>query len=134
MSFDLVGGSGFLTADDKQLEYRIFGRSRGATPFIVLMHEGLGCLSLWRDFPQRVVEATGLPVLAYSRAGYGHSQSADLPRPLDYMTREATVPQRWRLPCSNQHMVLLSPSVCTLAGFFITHDNFFIDSLPVDLY
>lgn len=91
MSFDLVGGSGFLTADDKQLEYRIFGKSNGATPFIVLMHEGLGCLSLWRDFPQRVVEATGLPVLAYSRAGYGHSQAADLPRPLDYMTREATV-------------------------------------------
>ena len=91
MSFDLVGGSGFLTADNKQLEYRIFGNFSGAKPFIVLMHEGLGCLSLWRDFPQRVVEATGLPVLAYSRAGYGHSQAADLPRPLDYMTREATV-------------------------------------------
>ena len=62
----------------------------GDTPVIVMLHEGLGCLGLWRDFPARVAEATGLPVLAWSRAGYGRSDPADLPRPLDYMTREAT--------------------------------------------
>jgi pimeloyl-ACP methyl ester carboxylesterase len=54
-----------------------------------MLHEGLGCVALWRDFPRRLAEATCLGVFAYSRAGYGHSDSVELPRPLDYMTREA---------------------------------------------
>jgi pimeloyl-ACP methyl ester carboxylesterase len=49
----------------------------------------LGCVALWRDFPEAVAQATGFGVFAYSRAGYGASDPADLPRPLDYMTREA---------------------------------------------
>jgi len=55
----------------------------------LLLHEGLGCLALWRDFPARLAARTGHPVFAYSRAGYGQSDPAALPRPLDYMTREA---------------------------------------------
>ena len=54
-----------------------------------LLHEGLGCVALWRDFPAKLAKASGLGVMAYSRAGYGQSDPADLPRPLDYMTREA---------------------------------------------
>ncbi len=54
-----------------------------------MLHEGLGCVALWRDFPQKLTEATGLGVFAFSRAGYGASDPAPLPRPLDYMTREA---------------------------------------------
>jgi pimeloyl-ACP methyl ester carboxylesterase len=54
-----------------------------------MLHEGLGCVRLWRDFPQRLAELTGFGVFAYSRSGYGQSDLADLPRPLDYMTREA---------------------------------------------
>jgi len=60
---------------------------RAAT--IVLLHEGLGSVSLWRDIPQELADRTGLGVLAYSRAGYGQSDPARLPRPLDYMTQEA---------------------------------------------
>ena len=56
---------------------------------IVLLHEGLGCVALWRDFPLSLVEATGCGVFVYSRAGYGQSDPVPLPRPLDYMTREA---------------------------------------------
>ncbi|MBV1704960.1 MAG: alpha/beta hydrolase, partial [Hyphomicrobiales bacterium] len=48
-----------------------------------------GCVALWRDFPARLAQATGFGVLAFSRAGYGRSSPADLPRSLDYMTREA---------------------------------------------
>ncbi|HTR11778.1 MAG TPA: alpha/beta hydrolase [Roseiarcus sp.] len=61
----------------------------GAAPTIVMLHEGLGCAALWRDFPKRLAKATGWGAFAYSRAGYGASDPVELPRPLDYMTREA---------------------------------------------
>ena len=80
---------GRLTADGKSLEYRCFGPPPNQAPTLVLLHEGLGCVALWRGFPEALAEATGLGVVAYSRAGYGQSDPADLPRPLDYMTREA---------------------------------------------
>ncbi|MBE9477154.1 MAG: alpha/beta hydrolase [Proteobacteria bacterium] len=78
-----------LTVDGKTLECACFGPSPKDAPTIVMLHEGLGCLALWRDFPQKLADATGLGVFVYSRAGYGQSDLADLPRPLDYMTREA---------------------------------------------
>lgn len=80
---------GRLTAGGKSLEYRCFGAAPDAAPTIVLLHEGLGCAAQWRDFPQALSDATGMGVFVYSRAGYGQSEPADLPRPLDYMTREA---------------------------------------------
>lgn len=80
---------GRIAAGGAALEWQGFGAPPGTAPVIVLLHEGLGCVALWRDFPARLAEATGLPVFAYSRAGYGHSGPAALPRPLDYMTREA---------------------------------------------
>ncbi|MGZ6143423.1 MAG: alpha/beta fold hydrolase [Myxococcales bacterium] len=58
-------------------------------PTLVLLHEGLGSLGLWRDFPQKLVEATGLGAFVYSRAGYGKSDPAPLPRPVRYMHDEA---------------------------------------------
>ncbi|MEM8794804.1 MAG: alpha/beta hydrolase [Pseudomonadota bacterium] len=78
-----------IRAGGKQLEAVAFGPSPKDAPTIVLLHEGLGCVSLWRDFPERLSEKTGWGVFVYSRAGYGASDPADLPRPLDYMTREA---------------------------------------------
>ena len=71
------------------LEGRGYGPTPERAPTIVLLHEGLGCIELWRDFPQKLAEATGYGVFAYSRQGYGRSDAALLPRPLDYMTREA---------------------------------------------
>ena len=46
-------------------------------------------MSTWRDWPAELARATGREVLAYSRFGYGGSSPAELPRPLDFMTREA---------------------------------------------
>lgn len=83
-------GSGHLTAGGKALEYTTFGPEPGEAPVVVMLHEGLGSAALWRDVPARIAEATGLSVFVFSRAGYGQSDLADLPRPLDYMTREAT--------------------------------------------
>jgi pimeloyl-ACP methyl ester carboxylesterase len=83
------GSAGFLTVHGKRLETLCRGPAPDASPTIVMLHEGLGCVALWRDFPRRLAEATGLGVFAYSRAGYGQSDSVELPRPLDYMAREA---------------------------------------------
>jgi len=58
-------------------------------PTLIFLHEGLGSAGLWRDFPQRLVARTGCPAVAYSRFGYGGSGPIALPRPLDYMQREA---------------------------------------------
>jgi pimeloyl-ACP methyl ester carboxylesterase len=80
---------GAIVADGKRLEAAAFGPKPEAAPTLVLLHEGLGCVALWRDFPQRLAEATDCGVFVYSRAGYGRSDPVDLPRPLDYMTREA---------------------------------------------
>jgi pimeloyl-ACP methyl ester carboxylesterase len=52
---------------------------------IVLLHEGLGSVSAWRDFPAQLHQKTGLPVFVYSRYGYGASRPVVPPRPLDYM-------------------------------------------------
>lgn len=71
------------------LEYACFGPPPDEAPTLVLLHEGLGCVKLWRDFPARLASATGLGVFVYSRRGYGGSDPVVLPRPLDYMTREA---------------------------------------------
>jgi pimeloyl-ACP methyl ester carboxylesterase len=78
-----------VLACGKRLEAVAFGPPPDKAPTIVMLHEGLGCLALWRDFPQKLAAATGHGVFAYSRAGYGGSDPVDLPRPLDYMSREA---------------------------------------------
>src|SRR5262245_46644808 len=64
-------------------------RADPLAPTLIFLHEGLGSARLWRDFPQRLVARTGCPALLYSRYGYGGSDPIALPRPLDYMHREA---------------------------------------------
>lgn len=84
-----------LVVDGAQLEYACFGPTPDQAATLVMLHEGLGCVALWRDFPQKLAEHTGMGVLVYSRLGYGQSDPAPLPKPLDFMTREAvdTLPQ-----------------------------------------
>jgi pimeloyl-ACP methyl ester carboxylesterase len=81
--------SGFLHINNSDLEYRMIGPEPSEAPTIVMLHEGLGSAALWNDFPQSLQAATGMGVFVYSRAGYGASTLASLPRPLDYMSREA---------------------------------------------
>ncbi|MFO7713251.1 alpha/beta fold hydrolase [Desulfosarcina sp.] len=79
---DLSNGGG-------RLEALWIGPDPGQAPTLVLLHEGLGCVDLWRDFPARLAAATGCGVLIYSRLGYGDSDPCALPRPLDFMHHEA---------------------------------------------
>lgn len=81
--------TGFLSIDGADLEYRMIGPSSETAPTLVMLHEGLGSVGLWGDFPEKLQAATGAGVFAYSRAGYGSSSPAKLPRPVDYMHREA---------------------------------------------
>jgi pimeloyl-ACP methyl ester carboxylesterase len=90
----IEGVAGAVFAAGKRLEAIAFGPPPDQAPTLVLLHEGLGCLALWRHFPQKLAAATGWGVFAYSRAGYGLSDPVDLPRPLDYMSHEA----RFSLP------------------------------------
>ncbi len=94
-AFSWTGGAaGVVVADGKRLEANAFGPPPDSAPTVVMLHEGLGCVALWRDFPAKLAAATGLGVFVYSRAGYGLSDPVELPRPLDYMTQEA----RFSLP------------------------------------
>jgi pimeloyl-ACP methyl ester carboxylesterase len=62
----------FVEVDGK-LEYIDLPATRAQRPEILLLHEGLGSVSMWRDFPQRVAGRTGCRTLAYSRHGFGRS-------------------------------------------------------------
>ncbi len=73
-----------------KIEYVCFGPPPTEAATIVMLHEGLGCIELWRDFPRQLAKDTGWGVLVYSRLGYGNSDDANLPRLINYMTLEAT--------------------------------------------
>jgi pimeloyl-ACP methyl ester carboxylesterase len=82
---------GFLQVEGVRLEARWTGPPPEEAPTLVFLHEGLGSTSLWRDFPDRLAEATGCGALVYSRAGYGRSDPVVLPRPVRFMHDEAEV-------------------------------------------
>lgn len=81
--------TGFLSIGDARLEYKWLAPQAADAPTIVMLHEGLGSVGLWGDLPDKLREATGAGIFLYSRAGYGQSSPVTLPRPLDYMQREA---------------------------------------------
>ena len=79
---------GFLDLAGTRVEYRWIAPAVANRPTLVLLHEGLGCVALWKDFPDRLAAATGCGTFVYSRAGYGRSSPVPLPRPLRYMHDE----------------------------------------------
>ena len=81
--------AGRLAVAGTELEDRMIGPRPDAAPTLVLLHEGLGSVGRWGAFPEALAQATGAGVFVFSRAGYGRSDPAPLPRPLDYMQREA---------------------------------------------
>lgn len=58
-------------------------------PLLVFLHEGLGSLAMWKDFPERLCRATGTRGLVYSRPGYGRSSPHTAPLRPDFMHRQA---------------------------------------------
>jgi pimeloyl-ACP methyl ester carboxylesterase len=90
-----LADEGFLDLDPLRLEYRMIGPrpdapdAPDAAPTIVMLHEGLGSVGLWGSFPDAVAAATGAGVFVYSRAGYGKSKPAAMPRSVAFMHEEA---------------------------------------------
>jgi len=74
-----------------RIEHQWLGDAHVATPLLVFLHEGLGSLAMWRDFPARLCAAAGCRGLAYSRPGYGRStpRAPEEAWDLDFMHRQA---------------------------------------------
>src|SRR5437879_7223608 len=77
----------FVAIQGRKLEVlRIAGAD---APTLVFLHEGLGSVAMWRDFPQKAAAATGCAAVAYSRSGHGPSELLHRPRAADYKHVEA---------------------------------------------
>ena len=81
----------FVVVDGKRLETLRINARDHRLPTIVMLHEGLGSIALWKDFPQRLAERTGCAVLAYSRYGHGGSDRLMEKRPVNFMHHEGKV-------------------------------------------
>jgi len=86
-----TGQTQMMVADGRQLECQWIGPQNADGPVLVFLHEGLGCIALWRDFPQILCDELGLRGFVYSRAGYGACDVCDLPRPVSFMHHEAEI-------------------------------------------
>src|SRR5471032_1860368 len=80
--------SAFVNVRGRSIEYRRIAAAVDS-PTLVFLHEGLGSISQWRDFPARIAEETGLPAIAYARYGHGQSDMLQQPHGVDFMHREA---------------------------------------------
>src|SRR5262245_58877824 len=75
--------------DGHLLEAARIPATRADLPTIVMLHEGLGSVPHWKDFPQALADATGAGVFLYSRHGHGDSDALTEPRSVSYMHHEA---------------------------------------------
>ena len=80
----------FLSVAGHALEYEWLGAAEPGRPTLVFLHEGLGSMRQWRDFPLRAAQATGCRALVYDRYGYGQSDPLQEARvDVRFMHREA---------------------------------------------
>jgi len=79
----------FTEVGGQRIEYEQIDVGGKARPSLVLLHEGLGSIAMWRDFPGRLAHATGCDALVYSRQGYGNSDPVTASRDVGYMHDEA---------------------------------------------
>ena len=80
-------------------------------PTLIFLHDSLGCIALWRDFPERLAEATQCNLLVYDRLGYG--QSAPMPtshRENGYLEHEADVLHSLMAECGITDAILFGHS------------------------
>jgi pimeloyl-ACP methyl ester carboxylesterase len=81
----------FADIAGRRIEYERIDVGGYDRPTLVMLHEGLGSIAMWRDFPQRLAHATVSRVVVYSRYGYGNSAPFQEPRNVRYMHDEALV-------------------------------------------
>ncbi|NDP63793.1 alpha/beta hydrolase [Polaromonas sp.] len=93
-----------------RIEHQWIQPDRTAAPLIVFLHEGLGSVAMWRDFPRYLCEATGCRGLVYSRPGYGRSS----PRPTD---------EAWGLDFMHRQAQQVLPALLNALGIDARHDK-----------
>src|SRR5262245_13409542 len=79
----------FVEVTGHRIEYERINVGGSRLPTLVFLHEGLGSLAMWRDFPSRVAHATRCNAVVYSRYGYGNSAALEQARDVRYMHDEA---------------------------------------------
>ncbi|MDQ3027452.1 MAG: alpha/beta hydrolase [Pseudomonadota bacterium] len=79
----------FVEVGEARLEYTDIPASRIGLPALLLLHEGLGSVSMWRDFPAQLARSTGCRIVAYSRAGFGRSSPRSSPYTPRFIHEEA---------------------------------------------
>ncbi len=80
-----------VLVDGKRLETLWLKPPVATATTIVMLHEGLGSIELWRDFPHRLADSTNSNVLVYSRYGHGGSDKLAEKRPVSFMHHEGEV-------------------------------------------
>ena len=137
--------TGCLDVNGTSLEYQWLA-GNPEKPAMVLLHEGLGCVAMWRDFPQQLQEAIGCGVFVYSRQGYGGSDPCTLPRPITYMHDEADVLANILDALPNRNVFLLGhsdgASIATiyagghknpgLRGIILIAPHFFVEEISLE--
>ena len=78
----------FATVTGRQIEYRMISGDP-VRPTLVFLHEGLGSVALWRDFPDKAAARLSARATLYSRFGYGRSDGLSGKRTLGFMHEEA---------------------------------------------
>jgi pimeloyl-ACP methyl ester carboxylesterase len=103
-----------IKMDDKvTIAYQTIGDDKQNQPLLVFLHEGLGSIAQWKDFPQKLCNELQLPGLVYDRYGYGHSTELQEKREADYLHVEAEyfLPQLIdKLQLQNRKLILVSHS------------------------
>ena len=99
----------FISLQQHRIEYirLASAQPRATAKPIVFLHEGLGSVALWRDFPQRIADATGCEAIVYSRYGYGKSDRLREDRPVRFLHDEALQALPALLDQLNIHQPLL---------------------------
>jgi pimeloyl-ACP methyl ester carboxylesterase len=88
MAATVLQQRGEVLVDGKRLETLWIEPADKDRPTIVMLHEGLGSVALWKDFPQRLASRTGCGILVYSRYGHGNSDRLLEKRPVEFMHHE----------------------------------------------
>ncbi|MDT8379765.1 MAG: alpha/beta hydrolase [Desulfotignum sp.] len=79
----------FLTVGDTRYEICRYGYGRKNRPVLVFLHEGLGCVKMWKTFPRQLAEQAACDAFVFSRSGYGKSDPDPLPWKLNFMHTQA---------------------------------------------
>lgn len=89
-TFDPMQSSFYLTINGLHLWTKSIQHTEDShLPTLIFLHEGLGSIEMWKDFPDLICEATGLNGILYDRQGHGHSDTFSEKRDLYYMHKEA---------------------------------------------